>query len=502
MEKISVWKKDSNAIQFSKKLSENFEIDVAIIGGGITGLTSAYFLNKVGKSVAIFEANEVGSGTTGYSTGNLYAVVEEPLQKLITKFGAGTVREVIESRLAAIQQIETLIQECSINCDFRKVSWNFVAESEDNDNLVQHEYDACFKMDLKARIDSKTALPFNISKAVCIDNQAQFNPMLYVQGLSAYLSKIGTDIFEHTSVTEIKEGTPNILQTTRGLVKAKTVIHATHTPKGFVPFIQTMLGPYREYAVAGTLNSGEYPQGIFWVVHNSNHYSIRTYTHRNGEKNILLLGEPHKVGQKKNNSECRLNLEAYLRSHFDIKSIDYKWSGQNYKSADGLPYIGLIHDKHNIFIGTGYGTDGLTYGTLAAIIISDKILGKSNAWEKLYDPHRHNPAKAAGRFIKENANVLEQYVKDLPFLAEAKDVMEIKRGEGKTVEIHGRKCAVYRDQKGSLHEVSAICTHLKCTVHWNQEEDSWDCPCHGSRFTIEGSVIEGPALTDLKKYPP
>lgn len=499
MKKTSLWKDDASSTTYGP-LTTDLEVDVAIIGGGITGLTTGYFLTNAGKKVAILEADQIGSGSTGFSTGNLYKILEEPLQKLEQKFNTETIHGIIASRKAAIRQIENIVNEFTINCDFQRRSWHLISETPGDDEKIEREYEACFKADLKSTIETTTPLPFKISKALRIENQAQFNPMQYVQGIAAHIVKKGCIICEQTQVTHIEEGTPNILHTEKARIKAHNIIHATHTPKGFMT-VQTLLGPYREYAIGAKLNSGTYPEGIFWVLNGSNHYSIRSYTRTNGEKNLIIIGEPHKVGQKEHNSSCFEKLEQYLRSHFDIKSIDYHWSAQNYKPADGLPYIGNVSEKSNIYIATGFSTDGLTYGTLAGMIISDAILGNNNPWAKIYDPHRHTPIKSAGRFIKENANVLVQYVKDIPFKAEVKDASSIRPGEGKTVEMNGEKYAIYRDDNGDLHQVSAICTHLKCTVHFNDEERTWDCPCHGSRFTIDGKVIEGPALADLQKIP-
>jgi Rieske Fe-S protein len=259
------------------------------------------------------------------------------------------------------------------------------------------------------------------------------------------------------------------------------------------------MGAYREYAIAVKLSSGEYPKGIFWVMGQPHQHSIRSYTDSRGEDYLLVLGEPHKVGHKKDNETCFKSLESYAGMRFDVKSVDYQWSAQNYRSADGLPYIGATDDNANVYIATGFATDGLTYGTLAAMIISDLILGNENPWQKLYDPRRHHPFKSAGRFIKENVHVLMDYMHDLPYLAEAESVSGIAPGEGKTVAIKGEKFAVYRDETGELHQVSAVCTHMKCIVNWNKEAKSWDCPCHGSRFTVDGQVLEGPAIANLPK---
>jgi glycine/D-amino acid oxidase-like deaminating enzyme/nitrite reductase/ring-hydroxylating ferredoxin subunit len=497
MKKISLWKDDAETSSFAP-LQKDLHVDIAIVGGGITGLTAAHLLAKGGKSVAVLEAMRVGDGTTGFSTGNLYAMVEESFKKLQFKFDKKTTQAVADSRTAAIAYIENLVRELAIDCDFHRRPWRLISETETYDKILEKEYQACLDVGLDAHLDNTAPLPFTVSKALRIENQAQFNPMQYIKALAAQAQKAGCMIFERTPVLRIKEGSPNALYTENGTVTASKVINATHSPKG-VRFVHILLGSYREYAIAARLNSGDYPEGIFWLIDKLHHHSIRSYTSSSGETYLLVLGEPHKVGHKKDNEICFKNLENYIRARFDVKSVDYHWSAQNYKPADGLPYIGAVNDKANVYIATGFATDGLTYGTLAAMIISDLILGNENPWSKLYDPQRHNPLKSAFRFIKENVHVLMDYMKDLPYQAEVKRLSSILPGEGKTIEIKGEKFAVYRNEAGELHQVSAVCTHMKCIVNWNDEQKSWDCPCHGSRFTVDGQVIEGPAIINLPK---
>jgi glycine/D-amino acid oxidase-like deaminating enzyme/nitrite reductase/ring-hydroxylating ferredoxin subunit len=497
MKKTSLWKDDAEA-SFYAPLQKDLNVDIAIVGGGITGLTAAHLLARSGKSVAVLEAWRVGGGTTGFSTGNLYATVEERLKKLQSTFDTRTILAVTASRTAAIGHIENTIREFAIDCDFHRRPWRLLSETETFDKFLEEEYKACLDAGLDAYLDSTAPLPFTISKALRVENQAQFNPMQYVKALAAHIQGSGCAIFEHTPVLHINEGSPTVLYTQNGTVTADKLIHATHSPKG-VRFVHTLMGVYREYAIAVKLNSSNYPEGIFWAMNKPHQHSIRSYMSRSGENYLLVLGEPHKVGHKKDNEICFRNLETYIRARFDVKSVEYHWSAQNYRSADGLPYIGAINDKANVYIATGFATDGLTYGTLAAMIISDLILGNENPWSKLYDPRRHNPLKSAGRFIKENVHVFMDYLKDMPYRAEAKRIAGILPGEGKTVVLKGEKFAVYRDETGELHQVSAVCTHMKCIVNWNKEQKSWDCPCHGSRFTVDGQVIEGPAILNLPK---
>jgi Rieske Fe-S protein len=272
---------------------------------------------------------------------------------------------------------------------------------------------------------------------------------------------------------------------------------ATHSPKG-VYSVHMSMEPYREYAVGVKLN-GEYPAaGIWWNVLSQEHHSMRTYDTPKG-RILMVLGEMHKVGQKENNHECFENLEHYLRQRFNVASVEYTWSAQQFKPADGIPFIGLSIGNSKTYIATGFSADGLIYGTLASMINADLILGKENKWSKTYSASRITPLASAKEFIKENADVVYEFVKDRLTKNEADALGEVGIGKGKIMNIDGKKHGVYRDESGRLHIVSAVCTHLGCINHWNEVEQSWDCPCHGSRFSIDGEVLEGPAYAALKK---
>lgn len=495
MSKISVWKTASEQPSFPA-LNGPLTVDVAIVGGGISGLTAAYLLSKGGKKVAVLEARSIGEGSTGYSTGNLYSTIGgEGLHSVKSKWNESKLREVVESRASAVGLIEETIKKFGIDCGFQRVPWCLFTEDEKGKSYIEKEKEAMEKAGLATSSDIPFPIPVNYG--VRIDNQAQFNPLQYVKSLAKNIQSDNCLIFENTQVTNVHEGEKCTVETIGGNVEASQVVMTTHTPKGLY-LVHTSLGPYREYAVAVKLH-GAYPDaGIYWDMLESEHYSMRTYDTPEG-KVLMILGEMHKVGQKKHNNECFDRLEAFLRKRFEVASVAFKWAAQQYKPADGIPYIGKSSGESKTYIATGFGADGLTYGTLAAMIISDEIMGKENKWSKTYDASRLTPIASAKEFAKENVNVAAQYLKDwLPF-AYAKDFEEIKAGEGKVISHNGEKLAAFRDTDNQLHVCSAICTHLACVVHWNEAELSWDCPCHGSRFDREGKVLEGPALLNLAK---
>lgn len=491
----SLWKAKAQKTNYPS-LDTHIGVDVAIVGGGITGITSAYLLAKAGKKVAVLESHELAGGTTGDSTGNLYSMVDKRLHHIQSKWDEETAAAVSQSRSAAVEMIESLVREHEIKCDFKRVPWYLFSETSKKDETIENEIAAAKKYGLQVEELHELPLPVQVSSAIKVERQAQFNPAAFVRGLAEKIDARNCQIYENTNVHHIEKGDNLVLSTQKGTVTAKKVILATHSPKGIYG-VQTAIFPYREYAIAAKLNSGDYPEGIYWDTEATFHTSMRSYKNDNGNY-MLVLGGDHKVGQEDNYDRFFGKLEQHARKLFDVSNIEYKWSAQHYKPADGLPYIGESSDD-NIYFATGFSTDGLTYGVLSAMIFNDLLSGRENEWAKLYKASRFTPVKSAKNYIKENINVAKQYIKDIPGKAEAEEFSEVKTGEGKVVEIDNEKWAVYRDEKGKVHCHSAVCTHMECIVDWNDAEKSWDCPCHGSRFKASGEVIEGPAFSPLDK---
>lgn len=479
------------------RLTENINVDVAIVGGGITGITTAMLLKEQGLKVAVLEAREVGKGTSSHSTGNLYAITDQLLSPLRSKYDGDVVKKVVGARQSAIGLIERMVKRYQIDCDFKKQPhYLFDATGEKE---LSTEKDLAVNAGLKVS-EITGDFPVKYSKGLRIEDQAQFNPLRYVQGLASNINGDNCSIYEYVRVGEIEERENDfLLHTTSGQVIAKNVVQATHTPKGVELQFHTVLGPYREYGIAAKLEDGNYPEGIFWGYYNNEKISFRSYS-REGDNYFMFIGRPHKVGQAEDNKKHIKELINFAESRFPVKEITYKWGGQHYKPADLLPYIGRKTSGSREFIATGFSTDGLVYGTLSAIIISDAIAGVKNPYEELFKASRHNPAKAAQKFAKENIDVAAQLVKDWLFRGENEELKSIQPGEAKVIKKDNDKVAVYRSPEGELKAFSAVCTHMGCVVNWNNAEKSWDCPCHGTRFDVEGEVLEGPAFDPLKKF--
>lgn len=478
---------------------EDLDVDVVVIGGGITGISTGYFMARAGMRVAVLEAAYVGWGTTGNSTGNLYVPIDEMYRQVSEKFDVETARLLSESRARGLEAIDDIIREHGIDCDFVRTSWNLIAETPDALGDLEKERDAMKEIGIDAELRSGSEFLPNAVGCLSVADQAQFNPKRYVVGLAKAAAETGCLIHENTRVSAIEtDEKETVVFVGHRKIKAGAVVKATHTPIG-EKAIMTLLGPYREYVVAAKLKSA-LPRGMYWAKRGDHHYSMRTATDADGEEFLLCLGEPHKVGQDSNNQERFRKIDAYMRERFEVGDASWTWGAQHYKSADLIPYIGS-YPSGNFYVATGYSTDGLVYGTVAGLLLTDLIRGVENQWASVYDPNRINPLKSAGRFLKENINVLGEFVKGRVSVRE-EAFRGVGAGEGKVLQIEGKKFAVYRDPDDALHVVSAVCPHMGCIVRWNQGERSWGCPCHGSRFTTTGEYLEGPSLHDLTKITP
>jgi glycine/D-amino acid oxidase-like deaminating enzyme/nitrite reductase/ring-hydroxylating ferredoxin subunit len=474
----------------------NKKTDVVVIGGGISGLTAATRLSQGGKNVVLLESRTVGEGTTGNSTGNLYVTVDEHLSSIRKKWGDQVMKNVVASRTSAMNLIRSTALKFGLQCDFTEVSFNLLLEDQDGDQeeLFKKELEAFRLAGLSPVVTNNVSVPFKSLICLSIPGQAQFNPLKYAKLLAKALTP-GVSIHERSPVIEIDHH-KGIVRTPGGQVEADHIIMATHTPKG-VWMVQTALGSYREHAVAYDVRSGGCPPGIYWSVGKVKH-SVRSYA-AGGKNYVMVIGDKYKTGHAHDTNSYVRGLNKYLQDRFSLGTEGYTWGGQHYRAADGLPYIGKHSDK--LWFLTGFATDGLVYGVLGACIISDEILGRGSEWHDTYKLKRFTPVKSFREFFKENIDNFAQYLKDAPWTVEAHETADIRPGEGKVMEIKGEKVAVYRDESGALHPVSAICTHMKCSVHFNAAERTWDCPCHGSRFDIAGRVIEGPAVIDLPAKP-
>jgi len=478
-------------------LSGSLGADVVIIGGGITGLSTALQLADDGRRVVLLEACRIGRGNTGRSTGNLYSTLSQGLAPLRRKWNADVVRQVVELRSHAVDRIAQTVERFGIDCDFvRRPLYRLVASPRsERRHSIDEELTACMEAGLDCSLlDDMPALPFRLTRGLRIEQQAQFNPQHYCDGLAAALAAAGVQVLEESVVRDIDAGR-GLVRTDDGEVQAGHIVFASHVPKGF-NLVQAEMEPYREYGVAARLRGEGPPPGIFWVIDEQR--SLRGYRHRE-QDHVVVVGEKHLVGHGDAGSGYNARLAEWLRARFDVEQMAFEWSAQQYRPADELPYIGPSAHG-NVLMATGFAADGLVWGTVAARLLGERIAGvdRSGAAD-LLSPRRFTPLKSASVWAAENATVARHLVGDRLQAAEPLPLRDIARGEGRIVELDGAKRAVYRSEDNALLVLSPVCPHLKCHVHWNAAETSWDCPCHGSRFRPDGSIIEGPALQPLQR---
>ncbi|ELR98119.1 glycine/D-amino acid oxidase, deaminating [Gloeocapsa sp. PCC 73106] len=494
----SFWIESTPSTNFPM-LNGDLTVDVAIVGGGIAGLTAAYLLTQAGKTVAVIEAKQIVTGVSGHTTAKITSLHQLIYADLIKEFGAEKARIYADSNQAALEKVAEIVATEEIDCDFHRCSAYTFALPHNDLSKIKAEVTAAIQLGLPASFVTETSLPFATPGAIKFDNQAQFHIRKYLLHLANVIVSKNSYIFEQTRVQTVEEGDCCRVISEQGVISAEKVLITTHLPILDQGLFFAKTYPQRSYLMAATLEpSYQAPEGMF-IGYGEDYYSIRTAP--DGDEVLLIIGgQGHKVGAQTDTDECYRALEQYARQHFPIQEIKYRWSTQDLVSFDKLPYIGQLTplSKH-LYVATGFSLWGMTKGTLSAMILSDLILGKDNPWAHIYEATRANPF-VTSKFLQQNLDVGKHWFGDrLKGLFTDSD-MDLKPEEGKVIVESGKRMAIYRDAQGELHKISAVCTHLGCIVNWNSAEKSWDCPCHGARFSYEGKVICAPAVEDLKTY--
>jgi glycine/D-amino acid oxidase-like deaminating enzyme/nitrite reductase/ring-hydroxylating ferredoxin subunit len=492
---ISLWLATTPDTNYSQ-LPENLTVDVAVLGGGITGIATAYFLKQAGASVAVIEAGRIVKSVTGNTTAKITSLHSLIYDHLISQFGEEQARLYANAQESGKEKIASLVNELNIDCDFRRTSAYTYTLLDEEVRQIEDEVKAAAKLGLPVSFVQSTELPFAVKGAVRFDNQAQFHPRKYLLALAERITGGGSYIFEETRAFDIEEVEPCTVKTSRGVVRAKAVVLATHFPYQDPNIYFAAMHPMRSYVLGCRLN-GSVPQGMY-VSTGTPHNSIRNNPYDGGEI-VMLGGEHHKTGQGGDMSDHYRRLEEWARANFDVQSVEFRWSTQDNNTVDKVPYIGRLSagSKH-LYVATGFGGWGMTNSHVAAMLLADMILGRKNDWEKVFAPSRFKPVTSAKDFVSENLNVAKEFMGDRIDTPELDDLEKLPAGWGEVVEWKGERIALYKDEGGKVSACSATCTHMGCIVHWNSAEKSWDCPCHGSRFNFDGKVIQGPANKDLE----
>jgi len=494
----SYWRESIN-LEEHAPAEKHMDVDVVIVGGGITGITSAYVLVNEGLRVALLEAGKLLNGTTGHTTAKITAQHGLIYDEFIGNIGKNDARLYYEANMEALKFIEKTVSDHSIDCDFKKEDAYIYAATEESKEKLKKEAEAYEKLHINGELADEMPLDIDMRQALVMKDQAQFHPTKYLKHLLEVITEKGGHIYEDTTAVNIEKGDwPSVLTREGHRVKGKHVLICSHFPffEG-MGLYSTRMHAERSYILAAKTKK-DYPGGMY-ISADEPTRSLRS-VNINGEEMVLIGGESHKTGQGKETSKHYNALEEFGEREFGLEDVAYRWSAQDLITLDKVPYIGEITPaRPNILIGTGFRKWGMTNGTAAALLFRDIILEKSNAYKDLYTPSRFHADPSLRHFFTENSNVFAHLLKG-KFDKPNKDTEELDNDEGAVITLNGHRKGAYKDENGEVFVVDTTCTHVGCEVEWNDGDRTWDCPCHGSRFSYKGEVIEGPAEKPLKTY--
>ena len=495
MPSLSYWT-DSSSFPRFPTLDRDLTADVVVVGAGITGLTTAYLLARSGRSVVLLERRRCVEMDTAHTSAHLTMVTDVRLTELVDNLGRTHAQAVWDAGRAAIAQIDEIACEHEIDCAFKWVE-GYLHARDSRDGASEADTfrdEAALACALGFDATFMTTVPFAGGPGIRFHDQARFHPRRYLAGVARAIADAGGQIFEESEAAEFRES-PLGVKANGQWVSCGDIVIATHNPlmgiasMASASIFQTKLALYTSYVVSGRIPRGTVPDALFWDTGDPYRY-IRLEAHRDHDL-LIVGGEDHKTGQADDTRDCFEELERIARERVPDIELTHRWSGQVIETPDGLPYIGRMADHQ--YAATGFAGNGLTFGTVSAMLITETIAGHDNPWTELFEPRRTALRRGLWEYVKENADYPYYMLRDRFAGAEGRSVRAVKRGEGKVIEQNGEKVAAYRDSHGALTLRSAVCTHMGCVVGWNTAEGTWDCPCHGSRFTPQGDVIAGPA---------
>lgn len=483
------------------RLPEDLRVDVCIVGAGVVGMSIAYVLTRAGKSVVVLDDGPLGGGMTSMTTAHLTCVLDARYYDLERMHGEEGARLAAESHLTAINRIETIVASEKLDCDFERLNGYLFLAPDDDEDVLDREVAAAQRAGIDATLVSRAPRPsLETGRCLLVPNQAQFHPLHFVAGLARAIQRDGGRLFTMTHAESIQGGYPARVAAGGHIVTADAVVVATHVPVNDLVTIHTKQTGYMSYVIGALVPPGAVMRALYWDTGHPYHYArVQNVPASIGWEGELLIvgGEDHRTGQPDATGEHVARLETWARDRFlFIDDLAYTWSGQLMQSIDGLAFIGRNPlDADNVYVVTGDSGNGMTYATIAAILITDLIEGRPNPWETLYDPSRKS-LRAAPVYTREAVRTALQYA-DWIRPGDVKSEDDIPPDAGAVLNEGLAKVAVYRETDGTLHRLSAVCVHLGCVVRWNATARTWDCPCHGSRYDRFGAVINGPANANL-----
>jgi glycine/D-amino acid oxidase-like deaminating enzyme/nitrite reductase/ring-hydroxylating ferredoxin subunit len=494
----SLWIETTPATAYPT-LEDEVEVDVAVVGAGITGVMTAWLLKREGRRVALVEMLRVGEGATGYTTAKLTVGHNLIYANLAKEHGDEKARIYAASNQWAIERLEELVSGEGIECDWERAP-NYVY-TEDGTRLsdLREELEGARRAGVSAELTTDTDLPFPVLGTIRVDGQAQFHPRKFLQGLVEKIAGDGSHVFEQTRVEDVRSGDRCDVLTEQGTLRARHVVIATHMPFLDRGLFFARAHPQKSYAIAAQIGQAQAPLGMYISLEQPTR-SIRSTPGPSGSRFLVIGGEGHKPGRNGDTRRRYEALEDFLRDRFDSGEVEHRWSTHDYVPLDRLPYIGrLRRTDERLLIATGFAKWGLTKGVIAAAILTDAMLARDNPWAEVYNAQRLSLKNSARKFVIENAKVGSWFLGDrIRRRAGQDDIEALQPGDGMVAWIGGRHLAVHRDDTGELHAVAARCTHLGCLVGWNRADRTWECPCHGSQFGADGSLLQGPATAPLR----
>jgi glycine/D-amino acid oxidase-like deaminating enzyme/nitrite reductase/ring-hydroxylating ferredoxin subunit len=507
----SFWERTAQKFS-TAPLQQDITTDVCVVGAGIAGVTTAYLAAREKRSVVLIDDGPVGGGMTARTTAHLVNAIDDRYMDIENFLGEECARLTAESHTAAIDCVERIVREHKINCDFERVDGYLFLPPGGSVTELMKELEAIHRAGLAhvERVDSLPNTKINSDAVLRFPRQAQFHPLKYLNAVARVIIDSGGKVFTGTRIISVEDGDGVKVQTADGYtITAQAAVVATNCPINDRVVIHSKQAPYATYAICLRVTR-PVEHALFWDTAETAEdekqeigpvpYHYVRFA-RDEEGDVLMVGgEDHKTGQAEDCAQRFAKLEHWARDRFPfLGQVTDHWSGQVMEPVDGVAYIGRNPGDKNVYVVTGDSGNGITHGTIAGMLIVDLIAQRENPWAKLYDPSRKTlKPRVLADYIAENANVAAQF-RDYITPGSAKSADEIKPGEGAVLRDGVKKIATYRDENGNLHAFSAVCPHLGCVVRWDACEKSWDCPCHGSRFDAFGCVINGPAVSDLKK---
>ncbi len=508
---LSLWLKDGIGVELTP-LTENEQTDVLIVGAGITGITAAYLLTKQNIDVMLIDKRTPLSLASGNTTAKFTFQHSLIYHQIMDNDGADQAILYYKAQMEGMRLVKDIIQENNIECDFKQTYACVYAKDQSEIETLKEEQKAYENMNVQSDLIYEDPHNLGYKAALKVDDQFELNPVKYLRFMLRYLLEHNVRIYKDTMAVDIKSKGPYTVETKdRYNIEANSVIVASGYPffdANSMYFAR--LEPFRSYLTAYGTKNTQSNEGMFISMEEAAPYSIR-FSDTDGQRYLLVGGQGHKVGQKESEMADYESLLHFAFTHFNVEQVAYRWSAQDYKSVDLIPYIGrLSSDYENVYIATGYNKWGMTNGSFAADLITSMIKEKEvtreetitqddkSSYTELFNPSRGEIPSNMGSFLKANLNVAKEMVKS-KFGSSDIELSELEPNQGAVMRIAGKKVAAFRDENGEVYTHSKVCPHMGCDLEYNDAEKSFDCPCHGSRFSARGIVIEGPALKDLEE---